>query len=169
VPFPDLPEGEEIQVCYDCLRAGRGAMTKDTELGMVSWQQAAEGVTGGVPELETTGFERVRLDPEEEWYGARVPKEHLFELLRTPAYNTWQGENWLFCCRQPMTYLGEWANLMNSHHRPDDPRAFFDQIAPDEQWREWLWRRLESGRQGAGLYVFRCKACGRHRSGWDTD
>src|SRR6185295_9376690 len=42
VPFLDSPEGK-LLTCYSCLRAGRAALTKDTELGMVSWEQALEG------------------------------------------------------------------------------------------------------------------------------
>ena len=64
------------------------------------------GVTHGVPGLSTDQFETVPIDPEEDWYGVRVPGEHLWELLRTPGFHSWQGERWLFCCRQPMTYLG---------------------------------------------------------------
>jgi hypothetical protein len=44
VPFPAIDD-DEIRVCYPCLRSGTAAITKDTELGMVSWEQAIEGVT----------------------------------------------------------------------------------------------------------------------------
>src|SRR5579885_3919248 len=88
VPFPaSLEKVKDIRICYDCLRAGRGAITKSTEFGMVSWEQAFRGVTHGLPGLETTEFERVLIDPEDDWYGVRVPHEHLFELLRTPGLN----------------------------------------------------------------------------------
>lgn len=50
VPFPDFDD-DQIKVCYDCLRAGKAAITKDTELGMISWEQAIEGITHGLPGL----------------------------------------------------------------------------------------------------------------------
>ncbi len=81
-------------------------MTKSTEFGMVSCDQAFQGVTHGVPGLRTDQFEVVLMDPEEDWYGVRVPSEHLWELLRTPGFHSWQDECWLFCCHRPMTYLG---------------------------------------------------------------
>jgi uncharacterized protein CbrC (UPF0167 family) len=170
VPFPNIPTESEIHLCYACLRAGQGAITKDTEFGMVSWEQAVQGVTHGVPGLQSSDFELVLLDADEEWYGARVPREHLFELLRTPNFHTWQDERWLFCCRRPMTYAGEWASVMNSARRPADPRAFFESVLdPGEEYREWLWERISTPPGGACLYVFECKVCGRFRSAWDTD
>src|SRR4051794_18946122 len=41
VPFPKAPEGRGGPLaCYDCVRAGKTAMTKSTEFGAVSWEQA---------------------------------------------------------------------------------------------------------------------------------
>ena len=132
---PILP----IYVCYACLRAGKGAMTKDTEFGMVSWEQASQGITHGIPGLKTNDFELVLIDPDEEWYGVRMPEEHLFELLRTPAFHTWQGERWLFCCKQPMTYAGGWDHVSEAQFVPDDQKEFVEGIVhPDE--RDWVWR-----------------------------
>src|SRR5690606_12048627 len=67
VPFPDIDD-DEIKVCYACLRAGKAAITKDTELGMVSWEQAFEGVTHGRPGLDRPDFETVSTD--DDWAGA---------------------------------------------------------------------------------------------------
>jgi hypothetical protein len=63
---PDLPD--QIVACYSCLRQGRAAITKDTELGMVSWEQAFEGVTHGIPGLAHPDFELV--PKENDWVGA---------------------------------------------------------------------------------------------------
>ncbi|MEO6811656.1 MAG: CbrC family protein, partial [Isosphaeraceae bacterium] len=99
VSLPELLKTKkQLLVCYACLQAGNAAMTKDTEFGMVSWEQAFRGVTHGLPGLQTDQFERVLVSPEEDWYGARIPAEHLWELLRTPSFHSWQGERWLFCC-----------------------------------------------------------------------
>src|SRR3954451_23200604 len=38
VAFPSI-DGE-LLVCYQCLRAGKATLGKDTELGMVGWEQA---------------------------------------------------------------------------------------------------------------------------------
>jgi hypothetical protein len=88
-PFPEsLKAQNQLLVCYECLRAGKAAMTKDAEFGMVSWDQAFEGVTHGIPRLRTDQFEIVPIDPDEDWYGVRVPNEHLWELLRTPGFHS---------------------------------------------------------------------------------
>src|SRR4051794_40376538 len=146
VPFPEpLRAKKQLLACYDCLRAGKAAMTKDTEFGMVSWDQALEGVTGGVPGLQTDQFERVLIDPEEDWYGVRVPGEHLRELLRTPGFHSWQGERWLFCCRQPMTYLGGWRSVMEAL-RPGNLESFFEGLLDaDDEAREWGYEAFEAG------------------------
>lgn len=168
VPFPEpLRAKKQLLVCYDCLRTGKAAMTKDTEFGMVSFDQAIEGVTHGVPGLRTDQFEVVPIDPDEDWYGVRVPPEHLLELLRTPGFHSWQGERWLFCCRQPMTYLGGWCNAVQSI-RPDDPSAFYESLFdPDDEARGWGYEGFESG--SPSLYVYRCRSCGRCRATWDCD
>lgn len=168
VPFPEpLKAKRQLLVCYDCLRAGKAAMTKGTEFGMVSWDQAFEGLAHGGPGLRTEEFETVLIDPEEEWYGVRVPGEHLRELLRTPGFHSWQDERWLFCCRRPMTYLGGWCSVMESL-RPDDPRGFFEgRIDLDHGLKDGVWEGLGSG--DVCLYVYRCRSCARLRATWDTD
>lgn len=168
VPFPEsLKTKKQILVCYDCLRAGRGAMTKSTEFGTVTWQQAFEGVTLGAPGLQADQFEIVPIDLDEDWYGVRVPSEHLWELLRTPSFSNWQEERWLFCCRQPMAYVGSWRQALEAH-QPDDPRAFFEPLLdPDDEAKEWVWERLETGQ--VSLYVYRCRNCGGFRATWDQD
>jgi uncharacterized protein CbrC (UPF0167 family) len=163
IPFPEsLRDLEDIVTCYDCLRAGRGAITKDTEFGMVSWEQAFQGITHGVRGLQTCEYERVPIDPDEEWYGVRMPQEHLFELLRTPTFDTWQGERWLFCCKGPMVYIGEWSHLAHD-------QALFDQVVdPAEEMKDWIWEAI-SRNAGVCLYVFRCQTCGRFLSTYDMD
>jgi uncharacterized protein CbrC (UPF0167 family) len=172
VPFPaTLKDEQDIRICYACLRAGKGAMTTDTEFGMVSWEQAIQGVTHGVPGLQTDEFERVLISEEEDWYGVRVPQEHLLELVRTPGYGSWQGECWLFCCKRPMTYIGEWASVLSSQFPEADPRAVFDRVStPEDESKEWVWERLSVRKWDAiCLYIFQCKQCNRFKSTWDLD
>jgi uncharacterized protein CbrC (UPF0167 family) len=172
VPFPDsLKQLKDLHICHACLRAGRGAITKDTEFGMVSWDQAVQGVTHGMPGLETAEFERVLIDPDDDWYGVRVPQEHLFELLRTPSFHNWQDETWLFCCKRPMTYIGEWASVVKVQFRGAEPRAVFESVFdPDDSSKEDVWERLADRKWDTiCVYVFQCKTCHRFRSTWDMD
>jgi uncharacterized protein CbrC (UPF0167 family) len=168
IPFPEpLKVKKQLFVCDDCLRAGKAAMTKDTEFGLVACDQAFQGVTHGVPGLQTDQFEVVPIDPGEDCSGVRVPSEHLWELLRTPGFHSWQGERWLFCCRRPMIFLGGWCSVMKLL-RPADPRAFFEGlIDPDDGPVDRVWEGVGSG--DVCLYVYRCPSCGRHRATWDTD
>ncbi len=112
IKFPNFDNNKNIVVCYECLRKGYAALTKDTELGMITHETAMSGITHGVPGLNRPEFETVSLD--DDWVGVKLSKDIMFELLRTPGYHSWQGEQWLFCCNYPMTYLGEWtmADLM---------------------------------------------------------
>src|SRR5262249_8151624 len=116
--------GEDPTSCYKCLRAGRAAFAHDTVLGMVTWEQAMEGLTHGVPGLRRDDFELVPSEDDPEWMRARVPGKHLLELVRTPTYITWQGEQWQFCCGRPMIYLGELKETDFERRAPDgDGRA----------------------------------------------
>jgi uncharacterized protein CbrC (UPF0167 family) len=161
IPFPELG-GNEIKVCYSCLRNGKAAITKDTVLGMISWEQAFEGVTHGVPGLNRNDFEMV--PKEDDWVGARLPQEMMFELLRTPTYSTIQGERWQFCCRQPMVFIGEWSREEFSRRAPDgDGRRFFEAIVEDTV--PGLWE--DKLHDITGVYVFRCASCGRLTARWD--
>jgi hypothetical protein len=50
------------------------------------------------------------MEPNEDgWVSVVIPSAILLELVRTPTYVTWQGEQWLFCCASAMVYLGEWT------------------------------------------------------------
>lgn len=197
VAFPNMT-GQPPLVCYDCLRAGKAVFTHDTVLGMVGWEEAVAGQTRATPEPTTGiawisdgadivgadpmsavnlyGVERVLMSREPalvggesmDWYASRVPREYLFELLRTPTYGALQGEKWLFHCGQPMVYLGPWAPLDFQQRAPDgNGRAFFNAIVAEGQWLpDELWAST-SGAWGA--YVFRCAMCGQLAAHWDVD
>lgn len=166
VPFPVAADTKELKVCHGCFRAGRAALTKNTELGMIRWQDAVRGVTHGAPGLDRDHpeYDIVPTD-EEDWFAARLPSEVMFELLRTPTYSTWQGERWLFCCRRPMVYVGDWTEDDFDRHAPDgDGRAHLLRVIDDAYPEMWggLGRTVST-------YVFRCPACGRHRGHFDMD
>lgn len=38
-------DAEELHACYACLREGKAALTKGTELGMIRWEDAVRGAT----------------------------------------------------------------------------------------------------------------------------
>lgn len=161
VPFPNLGD-DELKACYSCLRSGKAAITKDTELGMVSWEQAFVGVTHGLPGLNRTDFELV--PKEDDWVGARLPQAMMFELLRTPTYNSIQGERWQFCCRQPMVFVGEWTREEFARRDPDgDCRRYFEEVVQDTVPGLWEDRLHDI----TGVYVFRCPSCERVTANWD--
>lgn len=159
-----FPVGDEspIHVCYSCLRAGRAAITKDTEFGMVSWEQAVAGVTHGVPGLRTEQFPLV--DTGDGWLGAVVASQHLFELLHTPTPSTIQGEQWQFCCQQPMPYVGRWEREDLSRRASDgNGSAYLDRLLGEHV--PGLWE--DQLHDITGIYVFRCSKCGREVATWD--
>ena len=99
VPFPELGENE-IKACYACLQTGKAAMTKDTELGMISWEQAFEGVTHGLPCLNRDDFEMVPKDDDwvgtgfrriqcSSYYGRRTTKPFKASAGNSVASNRW--------------------------------------------------------------------------------
>jgi len=161
IAFPEITD-EEVTVCYSCLRLGKAAITKDTELGMVSWEQAFEGITNGIPGLKRSDFEVVPLD--DDWVGVRLPQEMMFELLQTPTYSTIQGDRWLFCCQAPMIYVGEWSRTEFSRRAPDgNGQKLFNEIVEDVM--PGLWE--DELHDMTGVYVFRCSACNIFKAHWD--
>jgi len=159
--FPKV-SGNEVRACYACLRSGKAAITKDTVLGMISWKEAREGVTHGIPGLKRDDFELVPKS--DGWVGARLRKEMMFELLRTPSYSTIQGERWQFCCREPMVFVGTWDREEFSSRASDrDGRRLFDQIV--QNIVPGLWE--DELHDVTGIYVFRCRQCGRMTAHWD--
>jgi uncharacterized protein CbrC (UPF0167 family) len=161
IEFP-LMEGEEVRICYSCLRSGRAAIAKDTEFGAVSWEQALSGVTHGVPGLNTDKFPVVEVG--DGWFGAVIPTQHLRELLRSPTPSTIQGETWQFCCQQPMTFVGRWSRENLTHFAPDgDGRAYLDRLLCKRV--PGLWE--DELHDITGIYVFRCSSCGREVATWD--
>jgi uncharacterized protein CbrC (UPF0167 family) len=150
--------------CFACLRAGRAALTKDTEYGAVSWDDAVRGRTHGVPNLtRAEGFTVAEPDADG-WVSVHIPPMILLELVRTPNYTTWQGERWLFCCSSAMVHVGEWTRDDLVRHVPGDPEAAF--LAIFEGSEPWMWNYL--GSPGWGFYAFRCRACDRVRGHVDN-
>ncbi len=164
VAFPDLVD-EEIRTCFECLRAGKAAITKDTAFGMISWEQAIEGLTHGVPGLATSDFETVSQGASD-WVRVKLPAEVMFELLRTPGYLTWQGERWQFCCQQPMVYQGPWKRDDFLNNAPDgDGRSCFERIVQGGTGEFWD----QGFSDCTGFYVFKCRKCQALVAHWDVD
>ena len=129
---------------------------------MISWEQAFEGVTHGRPGLHSDEFEMVPRG--DDWTGVRLPHSVMYELLRTPTYSTIQGDCWLFCCRCPMVYVGEWSRDEFTRRAPDgDGRRYFSRVVRDTV--PGLWE--EELHDVTGVYVFRCPACGAYSAHWD--
>ena len=137
-------------------------MSQDTILGMISRDQAFEGLTHGLPGLNDPDFEMVATDSD--WVRARLAQDVMFELLRTPTYSTIQGERWQFCCRQPMIFVGCWSLEDFTTHAPDgDGEGFFRRVVQDVV--PGLWE--DQLHDETGIYVFRCQTCGRMTAHWD--
>lgn len=92
-------DGLDAPACYECLRAGRVAIRKDTVLGGVSAFGAERGRTDAVgfarPELVAYGFTVMphHVEPDEPtWSHVCVPPQHLRELVRTPDFRTWGAD-----------------------------------------------------------------------------
>jgi uncharacterized protein CbrC (UPF0167 family) len=166
IEFPSVVAAKkEPKICYGCLRAGKATLTKDTEFGIVSWEQAFSGFTNGGPGLRQNQFESVVVDQEENWVKVKLPEDIMFELLRTPTYSSWQGERWLFCCRYPMTFIGEWNQEEFDRHASDgNGEALYYSVVEDIPADTW-----DALGNSISVYLFQCKGCGKLRAHWDCD
>jgi hypothetical protein len=159
------------RACYACFRAGGVKHTIDTELGMVSSDQASSGWTGGLPKGARTHAsfaQRLRADGgEEAWIEFQVDPAALVELTRTPAYSTAQGESWLYCCKLPMVYRGQLDSTDLVDRPADDPAVPF--------LAKVLGLRFDEAEEAAeeimaarfSVHAFRCRHCASERAHGD--
>jgi uncharacterized protein CbrC (UPF0167 family) len=161
--------GDDPSICFACLRDGRAAFTKDTEFGMVRWEDAVRGRTHGVPGLRSISLGFSLTEPDADgWVSVTIPSSVLHELVRTPTYVTWQGEQWLFCCDAAMVYCGECVQADLVRYAPDNPEAAFLDVF--EHAERWMWNHVPHNSEqtsGWGFYVFECQICGRLRGHFD--
>jgi len=162
ISFP-IDADEEIVACPTCLIGRRVAVTKDTELGMVRWGDAQRGRTQGLPGFKSNEWPTSPPD-ERGWVAVHVSRDHLVELVSTPTYSTIQGDKWLFCCHEPMAFVGQWSRQRFSEEAADgDGSALFSSIV--ERVVPGLWE--DELHDVTGVYVFECCRCKRKRAHWD--
>jgi hypothetical protein len=148
-------------VSYKLLREGLAGYTKDTDYGMISWEQLEDGWTHGVPE---TSFPEVETRTSAEgWVQAKMSPETVAELTRTPNFITWQGAIWLFERSTPMVYVGEWNAPDFERHTPTgvSTESFFDDVTRGSG----LWKHVNE----LCVYVFRSPSTGRFAAYCDRD
>ena len=165
------------KACFACFRAGKVASyVMDTELGMVRAEDAEEGLVHGAPRSAAPrGYELVEIGTmgaaagdAEPWVRVRVDRVALTELLRTPKYETWQGEKWLFCCQRPMVYVGPLNEplLMRLREAEETQEEVVGRLLQSST-REAHERTLQVLKERISMYVFHCPLCRKHRAHWD--
>jgi len=159
---------DEAAACYSCLRGGKAYMTQDTELGMVSLEQAVEGWTHGTPlparpEWAEQGIE-IGEPNENGWRRYRCNPSDLLELTRTPTYLTWQGERWPLHCGRVMPYIGEWKQSDFENESDNGGFSLFKKIIGDQA--EEIWPAVGGS---VICYAHRCRSCNQVRCYWDCD
>ncbi|TWU22372.1 hypothetical protein Pla52o_34280 [Novipirellula galeiformis] len=157
--------------CYQCFRGGKVDNAIDTELGMVRVEDARLGRTHGLPLGNPPVLGNYELIPQpvdpnfpdETWYHVRIDSQHLFEIIRTPDYYSWQGERWQFCCNRPCAFLGTLpAGALPDSESPADAIANWFRL-PD-------WDAIGDTDFGPlTFYVFQCVSCGGFRYHEDCD
>ncbi|MEZ4444937.1 MAG: CbrC family protein [Polyangiaceae bacterium] len=153
--------------CYACFRAGKVQRpSAGTELGMIIPENVVEELTHGTPPgFDPRGTTTVPSDDAEPWVRYRVAGEWLTELLRTPAYSSWQDETWLFCCARPMVFRGPLDDsllgelVLETKGSSESVVAALLECSSDDAEVQ-LDRAL---RGSLSIFVFRCPTCRRHR------
>jgi uncharacterized protein CbrC (UPF0167 family) len=158
--------------CYVCFRKGEAHQVIGTELGMVRPEDAKVGLTHGIPLNDPTDLEGYELVPhpidpdfpDESWFHVRIASELLLELTRTPAYLTWQGEHWQFCCKRPSMFLGSVPDHVLSRNAPSIREAIAD------WFRCPRWDSIvRSDYSSITYHVFQCPNCNSFRYHEDID
>ena len=164
--------------CYACFRTGKGSHTVDTEFGMVRPEDAIQGCTHGLP-LDPDNLPNLPLIahsvdpnfPDEHWYSVKFRPADLIELTRTPAYHTWQGERWLFCCGRPSVFIGSVDSdalaEMAIERGSSKEVTIASLLSISEAAAKRSLNAIESG--SGGLYMFRCQSCSTSRAHFDME
>ena len=154
---------EQVLVCYDCLRKGRVHLTQDTELGMITWENAQSGWTHGIPGHSENNFpvrSHSEFDPMTQgnvtWYQYALPRDDMEELGRTPTFSSWQGERWLLHCERFMTYIGEPLARPQNQTSPEIIEAIKLILAKGG----WEFSLEQAWNSSVCVYLFRCEICG---------
>ena len=198
VSFPEVSRDQyrHFPVCYQCLRAGRAAIAKDTEFGAVTWEQANMGLTGPVP---TSKPEPVWISDGPNIVGTQPPLEPPpgdFErvwVAREGAFVTDPESKWMdwYATRVPQEHLFELLRTPGYRTCQGERWPFhcrqpmvyigawdhgdFDAHAADGNGRAlfdavvpYADDRLWEGKYDAqGIYVFRCASCRKLAAHWD--
>ena len=145
--------------CLDCLLKRKFTISHPTQMGVVS---------NGEAELRTPqGFS----------------KQALTDIGYSPPIATFQDYCYLLHCKDFMTYIGRWdPSDFNKNASDGDGRALWISTINDSD-ADWLWDRTieemeEEGddwpinedsnwAEGAAVYVFRCRHCGKLDCYWD--
>ncbi len=91
------------------------------------------------------------------------------ELLRTPRYETWQGERWLFCCQKPMVFMGPMREaLLERLREPEQTQEEVIAKLLQVNARDAHQRTAEVLAGRISMYVFRCASCAKRRAHWDS-
>lgn len=174
---------EDAHGCWRCLREGRWSTTIDTEAGMVTPVHAALGRTHGMPfrpdvlpqfgtddhgEPTLAGWP-VGDSTDGGWRVAVIPSDVLLALVRSPGYITYQSEQWLFHCRQPMRYLGPWGKRDFETVAEGGAEALAMAVVDDLHDEAWEDLHEIGGEGSVLIYMFECVACGTNRGHWDCD
>lgn len=166
-------EREEIRVCAECLRAGHGAISHGTDLGIVHPSVSLKGMLRSskynLPAAKAAGLETSVLmtyGDGSQSIGVHLPQAMLDDLMRTPRHPTLQNEHWTFHCGGWMVYVGKWE--IQDFERQSPGRAyewFADHFSdPDDAEMYWDWIKSDMG----WSCVFVCPRCGQHKVFYDT-
>lgn len=98
---------------------------------------------------------------------AGVPEHVVQEVsLRTPAFISWQQEQWLAHCGDACAFLGD-ASIADVANASEQTKQAWQK---DNGMGESEWQHLTSGYQPGGdpaLYKFKCLHCEAVLFGWD--
>ena len=142
---PFYAHGEVEGLCLDCIASGRAAARFDGSFNDV-----------------VVEFDGQVIDAE----AAKVPSSIIEEItLRTPGYETWQGNPWMFHCGDGGVFQGD-ATAEAVANASSQARAHWE-ANNSNPWDEVM----DGYRPGTGLgvYHFVCRQCGMDLFHWDCD
>ncbi len=147
-------------ISYEEFRSGLGLITKDSEVGLFSeWDLDTEW-SDRDPEIVAESLQYYKLG----WMREKISRDDIYELLRTPDYETWQGDHWLFHDEKPMIFVGEWTNDDFLAHKGEQTLEDFYISVFGQEFRD-----IVEGADDVCKYVFQSQDGRVFRGHYDID
>ncbi len=179
ISYPIVENSKNVIICYQCVCLDRVKFYHETEYGYISIEDdGSTSVLGCIPpdrvlncefnvveeKISNNNSQNSSIETNSK-YIACIPENVCEKLFKTPCYDSWQGEEWQFCCKNAMVYIGKWGKNDFINAAPDgNGEKYFYTILSDKLAASYeVWNNMNTAFTPE-VYVFLCDMCGKNKA-----